>query len=79
MVNPQNKKCYANGNLLNFTIKLCEDSGDQIAYISSYDLQLLIDHQDRLTSGKLKNQIQDGILILCQNLLKIYHIPLQQK
>ena len=67
MANQQNKY-HANGDLLNLMIKLCELPGDQIAYISSYDLQLLIDHQDRLTRGKIKYQIQNSILILCKKL-----------
>ena len=32
-------------------IKWCELLGDKIACVSSYELQFLIDHQDKLTSG----------------------------
>ena len=46
-------KYYTSGDLLTFMIKQYELFGDQIAYISPYDLQLLICHQNKLTNGEL--------------------------
>ena len=45
---------FASGDSLNFMIKWCELLNDQIAYISSYDLQLFIDNQNKLTNGKFE-------------------------
>ena len=47
-------KYFASGYSLNFMIKWCELLSDKIAYISSYDLQLVQDHQDELTNGKFE-------------------------
>ena len=48
------EKYFASGDSLNFMIKWCELLNNQIAYISSYDLQLVIDHQDKLTNGEFE-------------------------
>ena len=45
---------FASGDSLNFVIKWCELLNDNIAFISSYDLQLVIDHQDKLTNGEFE-------------------------
>ena len=48
------EKYFASGDSLNFVIKWCELLNNQIAYISSYDLQLVMDHQDKLTNGEFE-------------------------
>ena len=58
MAKPQDKY-FASGDSLNFMIKWCELLNNKISYISSYDLQLVIDHQDKLMNGKFEESNPD--------------------
>ena len=51
LVSKPRDEYFASEDSLNFMIKWCELLNDKISYISSNDLQLVIDNEDKLTNG----------------------------